>query len=361
MDISTLIRTMERDGSLTSIAQNSRAQFGRRTRTYLGASLLPERLVQQNAYRENSVRYRTVIANDTARYSPVQIKQSGLAGSMLVELGESDIGSPFTAEMYDTFRGLLMTNQSMPAVAQLTNWADVTLNLPLVELNELQRWQAIVDAQVVRRGDGEYLDTVQYPNPSGHRVAQSAPWSTDTTDIFEQIFTMAELLKGKGFSLSRIITSTPVLSKMSLNDTVRTRTGVATINPAGQISATAGRATAEVINAILQRDDIPPIEVYNEMYRTQSGSGYFLKRDVMVFIAATGRDESIDLGDDEDLLPDTLGYMAIGRAAGQAGPGRVLRLEAFEDKPPRIDGQAWQTALPVITEPEAIGIVHSIT
>lgn len=315
----------------------------------------------QNAFRENSVNYRTVIANDTARYSPVQIKASGLAGSMLVELGESDIGSPFTAEMYDTLRGLLDGNQTMEGIAQLTNWADVTLNLPLIELNELQRWQAIVDAQVIRRGDGEYMDTVQYPNPTGHRVAQSAPWSTDTTDIFEQIFTVAEMLKGKGFNLSRIITSTPVLSKMGLNANVRTRTGVATINPAGQISATSGRATAEVINAILQRDDIPPIEVYNQQYRTQTGTGYFLKRDVMVFIAATGRDQVIDLGDDEDLMPDTLGYMAIGRAAGQAAPGRVIRMEQFESKPPRIDGEAWQTALPVITEPESLAVLHSIT
>jgi hypothetical protein len=249
----------------------------------------------------------------------------------------------------------------MEGIAQLTNWADVTLNLPLIELNELQRWQAIVDAQVIRRGDGEYMDTVQYPNPTGHRVAQSAPWSTDTTDIFEQIFTVAEMLKGKGFNLSRIITSTPVLSKMGLNANVRTRTGVATINPAGQISATSGRATAEVINALLQRDDIPPIEVYNQQYRTQTGTGYFLKRDVMVFIAATGRDQVIDLGDDEDLMPDTLGYMAIGRAAGQAAPGRVIRMEQFESKPPRIDGEAWQTALPVITEPESIACIFGIT
>jgi hypothetical protein len=81
----------------------------------------------------------------------------------------------------------------------------------------------------------------------------------------------------------------------------------------------------------------------------------------MVMIATTGRDESLDLGDTQQLLTDTLGYTAVGRATGQGSPGRVVRMEAFENKPPRIEGEAWQTSLPVVTEPEAIVVIGSIS
>jgi hypothetical protein len=87
-DISTLVNSMLTDGSVTTIARNRRAAFGRATRRYLGTTLLPERNVDENAYRDYSIKYRTVIANDGARYSPVQLKGGGLAGSMLVVLTE---------------------------------------------------------------------------------------------------------------------------------------------------------------------------------------------------------------------------------------------------------------------------------
>ena len=79
-------------------------------------------------------------------------------------------------------------------------------------------------------------------------------------------------------------------------------------------------------------------------------------------MATTGQDESIDLGDTNSLMvANTLGYTALGRAAGQAMPGRVLRMEAFENKPPRIEAEGWQTSLPVITNPEAIAVITSIS
>ena len=52
-------------------------------------------------------------------------------------------------------------------------------------------------------------------------------------------------------------------------------------------------------------------------------------------------------------------YYSI-EAAG-AAPGRVVRAEAHEDKPPRIEAEGWQTSLPVITEPEAFAILHTIS
>lgn len=359
--LTALLDAMRQDGTVETIARNPAAQFGRAGRNYLGASLLPERMVEENAYREESIRYRTVVANDGTRYSPTQKKGNALIGSFLVELGEADIASEFDSRMYDTLLRYLQSNQSMDAVASITNWLDTTVNLALVEHDEKQRWQAIVDASVVRVGDNEYGETVSYSNPAGHRVAQSAAWSTDSTDIFEQIFTQADLLASKGYTVSRMITSRNVLSIMAGNNTVKTRTGLAVVNTSGQIQSSVGRATRDNINGILTADGLPPIETYDLQYRTQSGTGYFLKRDVFVMVATTGQDTTLDFGDSEQLFTDTLGYMAIGRAAGQSAPGRVIRAIAKEDKPPRIEAEGWQTALPVILFPEGISVIHSIT
>lgn len=359
--LASLIDDMRRDGTIETIARNRRAQFGRTGRNYLGASLLPERLVPQNAFREESIRYRTVVANDGTRYSPTQLKAGDLIGSFLVELGESDIARQFDSQMYDALLVYLQSNQSLEAVASLTNWLDTAVNLALIEHDEKQRWQAIVDASVVRVGDNAYAETVTYPNPAGHRAAESAPWSTDSTDIFADIMTMADLLASKGYTVNRIITSTPVLAIMAGNNTVKTRTNRVVVNTSGQIQSVSGRATRDDINGALNADGLPAIQLYDLQYRTQAGTAYFLKRNVFVLVATAGIDQTLDFGDTEELFPDTLGYLAIGRAAGQSAPGRVIRAESKEDKPPRIEAEGWQTSLPVITNPEAIAVIHTIT
>lgn len=360
-DLYTLINNMRTDGTIATIARNPAAQFGRTGRRYLGAELLPERMAEENAYREESVRYRTVISNDGTRYSPTQLKQGDLIGSMLVELAESDIAREFTSRALDGLMRLMNTNMTMEGAASLTRWLDTTVNLGLIEGDEKRRWQAIVDASVVRVGDNAYSETVSYSNPAGHRAAQTAAWSTDTTDIFENIFVMADLLASKGYTVNRMITSRNVLSIMAGNNTVKTRTGLAVVNSSGQITSAAGRATRENINGMLQADGLPAIETYDLQYRTQNTDEYFLKRDVFVLVATTGQDQTLDFGDTEELFPNTLGYTAIGRAAGQSGPGRVIRMEFKEDKPPRIEAEGWETSLPVVLNPEAIAVITGIT
>lgn len=360
-DLATLIQNMRADGTIDTIARNRRAAFGRTGRNYIGASLLPERTVPMNAFREESIRYRTVVANDGTRYSPTQKKAGDLIGSFLVELAHSDIAREFDSQMYDALLSYLASNQPMEAVASITNWLDTTVNLALIEGDEKRRWQAIVDASVVLAGDNAYAETVAYSNPSGHRAAESAPWTTDTTDIFGDITTMADLLASKGYTVNRIFTSTAVLTKMAGNNTVKTRTNRVVVNTSGQIQSVSGRATRDDINGALMADGLPAIETYDLQYRTQTGTQYFLKRDVMVLVGTTGQDQTLDFGDTEELFPDTLGYLAIGRAAGQSAPGRVIRAEAKEDKPPRIEAEGWEASLPVILEPEAIAVIHTIT
>lgn len=360
MDLVSLLQTFNQEQGYENIARNPRAQFGRKGRMYAGATLLPERIAPSNAYRENDIKFRTVVANMGTRYGPSQKKGGDIIGSFMVELAESDIAREFTGQMYDALLGYLAVNKSMEAMASLTNWLDTTVNLGLVELLEKWRWEALVNGQIAATGDNKLSETIVYANPSGHRVTPAASWSTDTTDVFGDIHTMVDLLAGKGYNVNRIIAGRDVISIMAKNDTVKTRTGIAVISPTGQIQSAAGRANLAAINGALGDDGLPAIEQYDLQYRTEEGTGFFLPRGTMLMACTTGRVEDIDLGDETRTVYDTLGYTGIGRAAGHASQGRVLRAEAFANKPPRIEAEGWQTALPVITEPEALAVIKGI-
>ncbi|MBK8989266.1 MAG: major capsid protein [Chloroflexi bacterium] len=362
MDLITLLNEIRQNNGFEQIARNPAAQFGRPRRQYLGATLLPERTdIPGNAYREENIRYRTVVANSGTRYSPTQKKEGDLVGSFWVELAESDIAREFTGQKYDTLLSILQGNRSMQAIASITNWLDTTVNLALVELLEAQRWQAIVNAQIVRTGDNKLSETVVYSNPAGHRAAASAAWSEITTDPFADIHARVDLLASKGYTVNRIITRRNVLSIMAQNPKVKTRVGVAVVNEDGQITSAVGRASHDAINGALQADGLPAIELYDQQYTTQSGTEFFLPAGTMVFACTTGQSEEIDLGDQANTIYDTLGYTAIGRGVGQSANGRVIRAEAYTNKPPRIEAEGWQTALPVITEPEALAVIHTIS
>ena len=80
-----------------------------------------------------------------------------------------------------------------------------------------------------------------------------------------------------------------------------------------------------------------------------------------MIVATTGRDEEIDFGDAEPfMLPNTLGYTGIGRPANRTDSGRAVVVEYNDKKGAPVHGQAWQTSLPVITNPEAIYVITTI-
>jgi len=364
-ELESLIRVIKEKSYLEYMGKNPFAQLGAANRVYLGASLLPEMMVEENAYTEDQIKFRSIAANAGTRFSPTQKKSGDLYGAFEVRLAEMDIAREMTGREYDTLLRMLAgsSNPSMQSIASVVDWAEVTLNRAIIERAEADRWEAIVDAAIVRGGDNAYTETVTYDDPANHRTAQSAAWSTNTTDIFAQIFTKVDLLADKGLTVSRMITSRNVFNKMANNAITRTRTSRIAIDATGQLSGAPGKATFNALNSALAEDGLPPIELYDLRYRTQTTSQRFLPNDVFVFIAETGRDQTIDLPDADQRipLPNTLGYYAVGRAAGQSSPGKVIRLEAKFDKPPRIEGEAWMTGLPVIQEPEAIAVIHSIT
>ena len=280
MDLRTFIEGLIDDGEFEAIAGNELAQFGTDTRPYLGPTLLPERQVASNMYRENDIRYRTVIANDGTRYSPAQKKQGGeIAGSFIVELGNSDIAREFTADMYDTLLDLLDVNAEMEAAARILGWSDDTLNEALIQHNEKQRFQALVNAQVIRIGDNGFRETVQYPDPAGHRVAAGGDWTSDAYDPWLDIIGRMTFLRDKGYEVNRIITTNRVKQTLAANPNTARRVGQQNIVIDG------GSVTSQLLENVSMDDvdrvasqnfdNVDTIETYDRRYFTQTGTQRF--------------------------------------------------------------------------------------
>jgi len=359
MDLASIIAQLIRDGSFALVTANPFAQFGPNDR-YLGATILPEREVFERAYTETSIRYKTIVAADGSRYSPAQRREGGaLVGTMKVELGDQDIAREFSGRDMDALLRLVGRGADLEAAAQIIDWSDTALNRALIEVTEIQRWQALVAGQVERVGDNGYRETVTYPNPAGHRAAAAGSWSNLAYDPFADIYAIVDLLASKGYRVSRIVTSSGVIRILSNNPKVAARTGTLRVEN-GAVVTSGGRATVAGINALLGADGLPPFEVYDRQYRDLAGLKRFMPANCMCFFAQTGQDATVAVEDTQRVLPDTLGYTAIGRAVGQGEPGRVIQVTPHTNKPPRLVGEAWQTSLPVITEVEAFAVVTGI-
>lgn len=360
-DIGGLLNEAVATGVLDGVARNPTTQFGRPGRRYLGAELLPERLVDQNEYIEDRIQLRSIIANAATRYSPTQKKGGALTSSMRVSLAESDIASELTSRDYDHLLRLVDSRPTIEAMAALIDFVNATVNIPLVEWIERARWQMIVNAQVQLLGDNEYTENVGYLNPTGHRFAAGGTWSNNGYDPMADIFAAAKVLTDKGFTPARAFTSRKVANIMLGNTNIKTRTNRVAVSPTGQIQGIGGRLTFDELRGLLNADGLPDPELYDLVYRTMTGSGRFLPDTVYVMVATTGRDENIDFGDGRiEPITDVLGYAGVGRAAGQNAPGRKIRAVPRDNKPPRIETEGWQTALPVMTEPEAVVVITGI-
>jgi hypothetical protein len=364
MDIASMVGQMTRDGSVRRIVRNRAAQFGPPTAPLLGATILPARDVPENAYTDDQVRYRSFVANDATRYSPPALKKGVLVGSVDVKLLEADIGSEMTAQDLDAVIRYLERNMTMQAVASITNFLDSTVNRPLEQLREKHRWEAIENAQIVRVGISGYAETISLSNPTGHRASAAGAWSNNANDPMADVFNRRALLTSKGFRVNRIVTTLSVMNIMSLNAIMRSRAGTISLNVGGGLAVNSGAATFDQIGAIFAANGLPRPEMYDEVYHDQLGTKRYISDDVMIFVGTTGRSESVNVGTDAEitleLLPNVLGYYGVGRAAGQSDSGRVALSRFFEDKPPRIETQGWETSAPVILEPEAIATITGI-
>jgi hypothetical protein len=374
MELTHLISKLENDrdargrSAFDRLVQNQGAQFGVKPEQFLGASILPEKNVDGNVVEEQTLRYRSIIANDAARYSPVQLKEgAAMYGSMLAKLAESDVGKEFTAQQYDEVRRLLNRGGTMQAAANFLGWLDTEVNQALLRLNEKHRWGAIVNGVVSRVGDNGFAETVTYPNPSGHRVTISASWEAasggvSTNDPMTDIFAIVRHARNKNLRFARVIMSNAaqfqLLSNTKFQD--RAKFGAAGFVPPND-RIIRGIESIPDVASVFQRNGLPAPEIFDGTYH-DNGTKRYLPEDKIVFICQTGRTIQVDPEPGATFyLEDTIGYTAIGTAAGQDSPGRVLSVDVIpKKKPPRIEVEGYQTSLPVITSPEHIYVLDTV-
>jgi hypothetical protein len=367
MEVAQLVIDLRERGAFDLIANNPLSQFGTPARPYLGAELLPEKPVKENHGVIRGMRWRPLMARASTRYQPVQKSRSMVLGAYNWMLGESDHGDDFTSEDYDAFLELVSEanfagdKPSMQAMALLINWFENSINRPLLERNEWDRWQAIVNATVTQHGNDNFVNTITYPNPSGTRVSAGGTWSNNSYDIFTDLTAAKNFMRAKGYTLKRIITGFDVVSIMQNNTLMKQRGGIISLI-SGSIIGQPGSLSDMQLATVLTQAGLPMVEQYDLQYYTEATTGYFLPRGTMVMVAATGRNKEIDRADLEPITVfDTLGYTGIGRSAGQNVPGKVLKPRVIDDeKPPRIEGRAWQTSAPVIEDPEAFFVISGI-
>lgn len=361
-DIFTLYREIIDNGDLETIARDPRIQFGTPNRRYIGAEIMPDRPVTENQYTESDIRYFTSPANDATRYSEPQMKKVAVAGTQDVKLLEIDIAAQLTGRDFDNIRKVAMTNPNA-AKAQLIAWLTVGLRLSLVEKSEIQIWNALCDAVVQIVGTDGKVAPVSLTNPIGHRltvpsgtVAAPTGWYGNA-DPLDAIFAMKTLLNNKGYELLRVIGDSEITNALVTNAVVQSRLGVLTVS-GGALTSRVGLPSKQILDAYMMSFGIPMIEEYNLTYRTQLGTGFFKKRGTLVFICATGRSETIDNGDSTlQVIENVSGYNAVGLAVGEDTPGAVIRTEARNLKPIGIYGQAFQTSIPVVLEPEGVAVL----
>lgn len=368
-EVLALLEGLQAQNVLVETVNFPKLQLGPKARNYYFSRILPEKRVLRNEYREEEISYKTVMANSGTRYSPVTLKAGARVGSFLVELGHSDTGSEYTGQAFDALVDKLGQNNvdSMEqAETEIINFTDRTIGRSLAEYREKQRCDAIVDATILREGFNGYKEIVQVPNPTGHRVivpsgTKSSPqgWYNSAYDPMEDIIGMVTYLRVvKGLIATRFVSSMKIKMLLARHPRVQAYgNGVTVVQ--GQLQGSGPNGSGMTVDMALAKNDLPPLDTYDLRYWLPDGTNQRFMRDTaFVVLCQTGRDQAIDLGDEEPIpLYDTMGYTAIGRPVGEAQPGVTVRSTFKNDKPPRIELEGWQTSLPVLQDPEAIAVL----
>lgn len=369
MDIGTLLETLEGEGQLQATLNDPRAQFGIDNKQYWGATVLPVQNVEEDGpFREYGVRWRTVVATDSTRYSPVTLRQIARGGSVLIELGEKDAGAQIFGRDLEKVRKALNGGRlagSPNAASLLTQMVAKGATQPLIEKEEKERLEAMVDGLILRRGDNGYKEDVPQANPVGHRVTVTTPVNDPLVNPLEAIDAQLAFMKAKGYPVTQIRTSTKVINAIRNNESARRDVGSFTyVGSDGRITSGQNSVSLDQINAYLAANGqgYPPIIAYDEVYETLYGSKRFLRENAMVMVSTQGVDADTirQLGGDSDLpAPTSLGYYGVGIAENQSAPGRVALADYYDrDRGARISVKAWESSGPVILEPEALSVLN---
>ena len=376
--ISELVSWMQNTGQFSDLAASSLSQFGSPQSPLLGASILPESQEMENSFRDDGIAIEGEIGQSGADYSPAQLNEAFGDYGAGYSLGKIDAASQLKGREIEKIIQYLMKvrspNQSaaISAAEIVTTWFDRGVMGSLAKVIEHQRWQAIVDGVVKRRGANNYAEDVTYPYPPGYQVtvaasgtiAAPAGWydrnPATAADALEDLLAAKQRLMDKGFTLSRIISKSSIRTVFMRNGKVR--------QSALPLGAT--RATSQSdIDAMLDSYGLPPWETYDAVFKYRNPSNAnqmaavaYLDRvgfDPIILLASTDLQAQIDLGKDNGTLQlnNTLGYYALGRPEGQTEYGKVAKLITYDATyPPSVYGEVVAKGLPIINQRVMAGI-----
>lgn len=372
-DIFNIYKKLVDSGIHQSLARNVNITFGRRDKPYVGATILPERLVDSNFLVEDELEFIATPANDATRYSqPIRQSAAEVISSRNIILGELDVERELTGKAFDDMVRIAESSEEA-ARLQLIDWMNTALNISLIEKSEIQRWQMLEDGVVIIKGSDGKENTVTMdrdPNltitvPAG--TAQNPTGLYGTDDPMTYISAMVKALSDKGKTVTRIITDNQTISGLSMNPKMQGRLGNQVFVPSGNSLTTEQRTglvdVGSLNNYLRTFWGLPPLESYDLTYRTSDYKyKHFKSRGTMLFIGDSGQREIItqagNLQPTGNLtLENTLGYYAVGLAVGQLSPGRVIVSAEKRLKPVGITGQGFQTSFPVLNKPDSLGVI----
>ncbi len=357
MDLAKIIADKLADGSITSFVNDARAGFALTmpdgsTVDYVGARYLP--LVnRENAFDEDGIYFRSVIAYDATRYAPV-VPRGGMESEPIsVRLRTNDTGAQLTGRDYDVIVQLARLNRIDGVERILQDFLLTQIIKPLNDLIEKQRWAAIADGIVKRRGDSGYQEDVPYANPAGHRAtipsgtnAAPAGWYDPAYSILNDIFAMADKLG----VVTDIITSRRILSLMSMNNEIKAYGGMAVTNVNGQTQTLSGRVLSDSIDNILRSNGLPGITLHEATYEQLNGARVRYLRDTAFVMLNSSSIDPVVVSDRPELIaPTTLGFVGNGIATAQTTNGKAVYLRVNGNrKAPNVECEGTQVSLPIL-------------
>jgi|GEM_PF-7070243 len=364
-NLGTLIEKLEDDREFITTLRHPLAQFGSSNRQLLGATLLPDRNreLYENSFDDEDFEIRAIAGRDTTRYSPVDNQTKIKHRRVHIELGEMDSGSSLHASHIDALNRTLARQGQEAGTDMLVSMVDDLANGGLNDKKEIQRWEALVFAKIRIQLRDKQAQDIQLLDPTGHRFDAGGLWSDNAYNPFLDLFEMYRRAEEAGHPLRAAYCRGRIWALLQRNATVASKLGVLQVNNASQLQSRESINSRSQIQLYLQSEGYPPLTVYNLDYHTPTGTGYFLRDDVIVGVGSTPKQyelTNLPEGSEDRILYNRLGFFEIGTCAGQDSVGPVVDVSYHKKKPVGIEVEAYLTGVTNVQEDEAVFVIKNI-
>ncbi|BCM88732.1 hypothetical protein IAD21_00574 [Abditibacteriota bacterium] len=369
MDIAALLALLLRRREFPLLAATLIASWGPPGRRLIGADFMPPRVGMDNAGTIDNLRYFTIAAPSTTRYSSAPLEDGGeMFASLNYSLGDGKIARQFTGSDYDGLVGYLARNETMEAIAAVIGWSNTALLQSLVERSEFQIWKVLTSGGYGKFGDNGFVEIVNGPDLSGQFIEAAEDWSDPEVNPYPVIEARIQRLVSQGFVKSgiRIVFTDQVRTILKNNPFTAVKSGKSLL-----VTNSDGTVQTQPISGIVDDSDIDkiframgvqaPITYDERGWTTAKVQKRFFPEGNMAFIASTGRNENVRFNHDNPadvravLVPNIVGVVGIGRANGQSVAGRRVAVRPYTDEAAaRLEGEAWTTEDPLLLEPLAV-------